>query len=998
MSAERALFFPDGFGKAYHIDTNGSEPRMRKEKGKKKIRLMVNGEWVEEEVRTDLTLLRFLRDKLNLTGTKDGCGKGQCGACTVIIEGKAIRSCTQRVARLDGKKVETIEGLASGGRLHPIQEAFLSAGAVQCGFCTPGMILASKALLAKKPFPTEEEIREGLKRNFCRCTGYVKIIDAVKMASELMGQRQSPKPAVPSDVSPDDSIGLSLPDIDGTLKVKGELKFADDIRLDGIGHGAIFWSQHPHAEVLSIDTSKARRIKGVRAVLTAKDIPGCNGQGMLRPDQPVLADKKVRYMGDPVALVIADSNEIARAACKKITVEYKELKAVFSPQEALNVDAPFIYDQGNVMRKIRHTVGNVESAFLGADLVVEKKYSTPFVEHAYLEPESAVAALRENGSMEIWTGTQMPFEFRTQIAACLGFTEEKVRIISTPLGGGFGGKVPMTVQALAALGALRTRQPVKITLTREESLRFSTKKHASILHYKTGFSKEGKIIANQARILLDGGPYMDLSPTVLDQASIFSCGPYEIPNVDIEGICAYTNNANGGAMRGYGINQVAFAMEQQLDIAAEKLNMDPFELRLINALEPGKSTITGERLHASVPAKETLQAARRALASLPKFPSTRKVGVGIASGFKNVGVGKGNVDNAGAILELTDQGKLRICVSTVDMGQGSRTVVAQMVEHELGLSQDNFEIISGDTDLVPKATGIAGERATYCVGNAVISAVSEFRKSLVEAVSKAFNIPSETLHFRKQGLMTRQSGSDVILSLKEIGQRLALQGKKVRVEYIYHAPKTFPISPDGIPDTGTAMARYARSESPSNDQEEYRNYPAYTYITNVAFVEVDESTGGVKVKRVIAAVDVGKAINPQKIEGQIEGSVVMGMGYALSEQFEVIEGMPVTDLNKCGIPAIDQTPEIITLIIEDKDPGGPYGAKGISEVATVPITPAIINAINNAVGIRIFDLPATKDKILKAIESLSRCGSFPPAGPLPGGGGNRGRGKRSGED
>jgi aldehyde oxidoreductase len=940
---------------------------MRK-KPEKNVRFAINGKWIEKEVRPDLTLLRFLRDELRLTGTKDGCGKGQCGTCTVLIDGKAARSCTQKVSGLDGKKVETIEGLGIDGSLHPIQQAFLSAGAVQCGFCTPGMILASKALLEKHPSPSEGEMREGLKHNLCRCTGYVKIIEAVKIASELMRQQQASKSEPLSALPSFSCIGHSFPDIDGPLKVKGELKFADDISIEGVGYGAILWSQHPHAALLSIDTSRAEEMKGVRAVLTARDIPGRNGHGLLRPDQPVLADKKVRYMGDPVALVIADSYAIAKEASEKISVEYRELKGVFSPQEALNPDASLIHDQGNTMRKIRHTVGDIEKAFSQADCIVEGRYSTPFIEHAYLECESALATLTEDGKIHLWTGTQMPFEFRTQIAACLKLPEESVRIISTPLGGGFGGKISITVQALAALGALRTGRPVKITLTREESLRFSPKKHASFLHYRTGFSKEGKIIVNQASILLDGGPYTEASPIVLDQAAIFSCGPYEIPHVAIEGTCTYTNNANGGAMRGFGINQVAFAMEEQLDIAARKLKIDPLELRLINALEPGKRTITGEVLHASVPMKETIRTVRRALASLPAFVSANKIGVGVAAAFKNVGVGKGNVDNAGAILELTDEGTIRLNVSTVDMGQGSRTVMAQIAAHELGISQANFELITGDTALVLKATGVAGERATYCAGNAVIGAARAFKKVLLEEVAKTYSRPVETLHFGEDGLRADGTASDTILRFKEIGQRLASQGRKVKVAYNYNAPKTFPISHDGIPESGTAMARYAPSGVLTSDQE-YRNYPAYTYITNVVIVEVDESTGEVNVKKVIAAVDVGKAINLQKIEGQIEGSILMGMGYALSEQFEVSSGIPKTDLKKCGIPTIDQTPEIITLIIEDEDPGGPYGAKGISEVATVPVTPAIINAIYDAVGVRICDLPATKDKILKALRS-----------------------------
>jgi aldehyde oxidoreductase len=929
---------------------------------------MVNGKWVERRVHPDVTLLRFLRDDLKLTGAKEGCGQGHCGACTVLVNGKAVRSCVQKVSRLDGQKIETIEGLAMDGSLHPIQEAFLSAGAVQCGFCSPGMIMAAKALLDKKPAPTPEEIMEGLKNNLCRCTGYVKIIDAVKMASEWIQHPRHLKLET-SSVSPDHRfIGASSPDIDGLQKVKGGLPFADDLFLEDMGYGKILWSEHPHAQILSIDTSRAERMKGVRAVLTAKDIPGRNGLGNLIPDQPMLADKKVRFLGDPVALLIGDTREEAEEACKAVSVEYRELKGVFSVQEAIQPQAPAIDEKGNLARHIHYLLGDVEKAFAEAALIVENDYSTPFIDHAYLEPDSGVASFSADGKVTIWTPTQSPFEVRNQIAACLGLPEEKVRIVATPLGGGFGGKNYVSIQALLALGAFRTKRPLKLTLTREEVLRFTSKKHASLTHYKTGFTREGKIIANHAKIMLDTGPYTGSGLLVLDQACIFSCGPYEIPNVEIEGFCVLTNNAKGGAMRGLGINQVAFAMEQQLDIAARELHIDPFDLRLINALEVGKKTITGEVLRASVPIKETIRSAQKALEPLVPSTSGKKIGMGMASGFKNVGRGKGSVDNAGAILELTSEGKIKMYVSTVDMGQGNRTVMVQICAHELRIDQKRIEIITGDTDLVLKAGSVTGERATYCAGNAVIMAARRFKGELLEKVSKEFHIPCEDLVIEQNGVIARSKGLDPLITFEDLGRLLSSRGERMRVECNYMAPKTFPFSFEGIPESGTALDRFAPSKS-DGGKEEYRNYPSYAYVTTVAVVEVDESTGEVRTKKVVSAVDVGKAINPQKIEGQIEGSVVMGMGYALSERYELSNGIPVTDnLRKCGVPSIDQTPEINTLIIEDPDPGGPYGAKGISEVATVPVTPAIINAIHDAVGVRIHDLPATKDKILREIK------------------------------
>ncbi len=942
-----------------------------KEKRKEIVRLKINGEWVEKDAPKNLTLLRLLRDELHLTGTKDGCSTGQCGTCTVLIDGQAKRSCTQKVAQLSGKVVETIEGLAREGVLHPLQEAFLATGAVQCGFCTPGMIMAAKALLDSHPFPSDVEIREGLKNNLCRCTGYVKIIEALKRAAAVIKQQEASQPVPPVSERPG-GIGRSLPDIDGARKVMGTLTFTDDMSCEAMGYGAILWSRYPHAELLSVDTAGAVGMAGVRAVLTAKDIPGSICYGLLRPDQPVLAEKKVRFLGDPVALVIADSPEKAREARKKIAVQYRELAGVFSHQDALQPEAPSVHEQGNIMRHFRHTVGDVGSAFAEAEVIIENDYATPFIEHAYLETEAALATLSRDGKITVWTCTQFPFEFRTQIADSLDMPEEKVRVIAMPLGGGFGGKISITVQILAALGALKTGRPVKITLTREESLRFSPKKHASLLHYKTGFSREGKVVANQARIILDVGPYTDASPIVLDQASIFSCGPYEVRNVEIEATAVYTNNANSGAMRGFGINQVAFAMEQQIDIAARTLKIDPCELRLRNALEPGKRTISGELLRASAPLKETIRAVQNALTSLGAHSSRKKVGIGIASGFKNVGVGKGSIDSAGAILELTEEGKFRVYLCTVDMGQGNRTAMVQIVAQELGVPEEVVEIVTGDTDLVMKAVGVAGERATYSSGNAVIGAAGMFKEALLEAVAREYALPLESLCLGAKGVFVRENEADRVLTFREIGSRLVSCGKQARVAYTYVAPKTYPISHDGIPEAGTAISRYVPSGVRANDEEDYRNYPAYTYITTAAIVEVDTRTGAVTVKKVITACDVGKAINPRNIEGQIEGSIVMGMGYALSEQFAVEKGKPARGLKECGLPTIDQTPEIVTFIIEDRDPGGPYGAKGISEVATVPVTPAIINAIHDATGVRIFALPATKDKIMQGLQSLEK--------------------------
>jgi CO/xanthine dehydrogenase Mo-binding subunit len=882
----------------------------------------------------------------------------------VLIEGQPMRSCLVKMERVGGKRVETIEGIARPGGLHPFQQALIDTSAIQCGFCIPGMVISGVALLARNPEPSTAEIKEALRLNLCRCGGYPKIIKAVQQAAQvLVGQSQPPSPRhYVGQV-----VGQSIPDKEAEQKVTGQLTFADDMYLEGMLYGKVLWARYPHARILAVDASRAERMPGVAVVLTAKDIPGRNGFGMMVPNQPVLCHEKVRFLGDAVAVVFAESLAIAERARDAIRVDYQELEVVTSPQQALEPGAPQVHEGGNVCRHILRTVGDVEQGFREAAVVVEGDYSTPFVEHAYLEPECGLGVPGPDGRVTVYYPTQMPFENRAQIAASLGVAEDRVRVVSTPLGGGFGGKIDITVHILVALGALRTGRPCKITLTRPESLTLSSKRHAYSLHYKVGARQDGTLTAVEARMVSDAGPYAGVSPLVIDQACIFSCGPYLVPNARIEGWAVYTNNANGGAFRGFGINQAAFALESSLDMLARKLGLDPFELRLRNALEVGKPTISGEILRASVPMKETLRAAREALGWM-SLPKTRKrIGVGVAAGFKNVGVGKGTVDNAGATIELTKEGDILLRVSTVDMGQGNRTTMAQLAAEAIGVSYDRIKLVTGDTDLVHKATGGSGERQTFCGGNAVLGASRQFREVLLSYVARQYDTSPARLSLADENIL---EGDKPLLTLGELGRFTAGEGEVIQADYYYLAPKTYPFSEHDLTDRSVGLERYGLVERARVKPEEYRNYPSYAYTTQVAIVEVDERTGEVKVLKIIAAHDVGRALNPLKIEGQLEGSCLMGLGYALSEEYVLKGGIPLTNtLGKCRIPTIQQTPEVECIIIEDPEPNGPLGAKGISEVATVPSTPAIINAIYDAVGVRITDLPATREKVLAALRA-----------------------------
>lgn len=943
-----------------------------------KVEVTVNGKKIAAEVSQSMSLLKFLREKLGLTGAKMGCGEGYCGSCTVIIDGKAQKSCLVPVSQLNGSNILTIEGLKGNGDLHPLQRAFAESGAIQCGFCTPGIIMASKALLDENHSPTDLEIKEALARNYCRCAGYLRIIDAVKRAARAMGSKTEASPertifafeAAPGE-KVSEFLGKSPVKKDAIGKALGLTRYADDMSIDGMLHGKVLWSPLPHAKIISLDKSKACSLQGVKAVLTYKDVPGLNLFGVVIPDEPVLAQDRVRSVGDRVAVVFAQDEETAEEALKLIDVEYEPLEAICDPVRALEPSAQHIHEGGNILVHKKLQRGDVGEGFARSDIIVEHSYFTPFVEHAYLEPESGLAVADDDGGLTLWMATQCPHRDRDQIAAALAMPKEKVRLAQTPIGGAYGGKEDITIQILLALGALATKRPVKMTLSRQESLRSSTKRHAIYMDYKVGAAEDGRLMAVEALLVGDTGAYASLGAKVLEQALIFSCGPYQIPNVKNEAIAVYTNNIRCGAMRGFGINQVAFAMESQLDIIAKKLGIDPFDLRLLNALDAGKRTVTGQLLKASVGLKETLTKARERLASTPMPKVKGKLGIGVASGYKNVGIGYGVKDSAGADLELMASGRVLLKVGAPDMGQGSDTVLAQLVSEELDIDYNQVDIVSADTAHTPDGGPSVAQRVTYISGNAVIGASKKFKSLLIDQVAKDFALAPEVICFSKEVFFDSKSNKPIV-KLADLARATVAEGQRLSASHVYTLPRTFPlltVSEQKQYREGSDWLLEARPDEIPLDSEEYRNYCCYSFVTHVAIVEVDERTGDVKVHKIIAAHDCGKLLNPLIARGQIEGSAVMGMGYALSEEFVMEEGFMRTDtLAKCRIPNFKSAPAIDTIIIENPEPGGPFGAKGISEVATVPTAPAIINAIFDAVGVRITSLPANKKKVARAVE------------------------------
>lgn len=577
----------------------------------RKISLIVNGQPVTATVDTDLTLLRFLRENLRLTGTKEGCGQGECGACTVLLNGQAVNSCMIPVIAVDGCEIITIEGLSRNGELDPLQQAFIDEGAIQCGFCTPGAIMSAKALLLANPRPKEEEIKEALSGNLCRCTGYQKIVSAVKVAS---GQVSPVEVSLAKDYS---VIGQKVRRRDAVEKATGKAIYADDLLLPNMLYGRVLRSAYPHALIKGIDCSEAKKAPGVVAVLTAKDVPGTNRYGLVYLDQQVLVDDKVRCFGDAVALVVAESEAMAEAALKLIRVDYEELPGVFSAEEGMKPGAPLVHEKSNLVQHTKVRKGDIAQGFAQCEVVVENTFRTQCVEHAYLEPECSVAAVDHQGNLTVWTSTQYVFRDRRQLAPALGLPVNKVRVIQMTTGGGFGGKDDITTEILAGLAALKTGRPVKVRFTREESMRATTKRHPMVIKARLGANREGKLLALEGEIYADTGAYVSLGIYVVKKAGLHLSGPYYIPNIKVDTYTVYTNNPPSGAMRGFGVVQAAFVHESLLDDLAERLGIDPWEIRYKNALEPGLSTGTGHILQHSIGIKNTLSEVKKYLAVHP---------------------------------------------------------------------------------------------------------------------------------------------------------------------------------------------------------------------------------------------------------------------------------------------------------------------------------------------------------------------------------------------
>ncbi|HLX32143.1 MAG TPA: selenium-dependent xanthine dehydrogenase [Gaiellaceae bacterium] len=839
--------------------------------------LTLNGNPVSVEPREGETLLELLREQLGLWSVKDGCApEGMCGACTVIVDGRPVVSCAQPAARFEGKSVTTQEGLSEDIR-KLWADCFVAAGASQCGFCSPGIVMKAEAFLERNPEPSRHEVARALMGNLCRCTGYIKIVDAILLAADA--KRGAPLP----ELDPSGRVGTRAARYAGEGLALGDEAFVADMAEPGMLHGALRFSDHPRARVLSIDTTKAAAHPGVAAVLTAADVPGERTQGALTQDwrQLVAVGEETAYVGDVIAVVAAETRHAAREAAALVEVEYEVLDPVVSPFD----------ERARVLSESVVQRGDVDAALAESAHVVQEEYRTQFIEHAFLEPEASLA-VPENGGFHVYSQGQGVWDDRRQIASFLGLPEEAVRVTQVSAGGAFGAKEDLNVQGHAALLAQVTGRPARIVFTRAESIRFHSKRHAMWMDYTVGCDAEGHLTAVRARITGDTGAYASVGDKVLERAAGHACGPYRVPAVDVVSTAVYTNNPPCGAMRGFGVNQTNFAIEGLLDKLAAEVGIDGWEMRWRNALESGDRFGTGQKLGPGVGLKQTLLAVKDAYEGATY--------AGIACCAKNTGIGNGVPDRGRAVLRVEDDGTVSLWHSWTEMGQGVHTVLRQIACEALDLTPERIRIYV-DTERELDTGQTTASRGTVLGGQAVLAAAAKLKEALD-------------------------------------GQPLeSLAGQEFPGEFVVDWTTT-------------------------NDVEEPVTHLAYAWGTQVAILD-DEG----RLEKIVAAHDVGRAINPTLVEGQIEGAVHMGLGHALSEEFVVEGGVPVTATLKSQriIPPTGM-PEVECILVEEPQPEGPFGAKGIGEAALVPTASAVRGALEAFDGVHRTELPMKDSPAAKA--------------------------------
>jgi len=738
-------------------------------------------------------------------------------------------------------------------------------------------------------------------------------------------------------------VGIEIPKVDVIEKALGEAKYGADLPFRGPLHLKVLRSPKPHAKIVRIEMDEALRVPGVEGVFTAKDIPGKNLVGTINKDQPILASGRVRYIGDPVALIAAKTEEVAEEAVKKLVVVYEDLPSVFHPEEALQPYAPLIHEKGNLLLEFNVIKGDSQRGFKEAEVIVEETYTTTWVDHAYLEPDAGISYLDEEGRITVVCPTQNVHYDQKEMASALSLPLDQVRVIQCATGGGFGGRLDITVQCLLALAVFHLKKPVKIIYSREEVFQVTSKRHPLRIRYKSGAKKDGTLTAVEVDILGDTGAYASYGATVAIRSAVHATGPYQVPNVKVRSRMVYTNNPWSGAMRGFGVPQMAFAHESQMDLLAQALKMDPIEIRLKNSLRVGSETATGQTLMASVGIGETLKKVKewRDRGAISKNDSKKpfiKKGIGIGSMWYGIG-NTGIANPSTAQMEIGPNGEIRLFTGVADIGQGSDTILLQIASEGIGISLKEIRLIRADTALTTDAGATSASRQTYISGNAILSAIKNLKQEAIKEASQLLNLDEKDLFF-EEGKVKSRTCLTTSIPIKEVAKRC---GKILKGEGRFD-PETTRLDPE----TGQGAP-----------------YATYAFATHLAEVEVDTETGKVKVNRVIASHDVGKAIHPMNVIGQIMGGVAMGTGFALMEEF--VPGVTTSFVNYL-IPTSKDIPEVIPIIVEEEEPTGPFGAKGVGEPALIPSAPAILNAIADAIGQRIYHLPANLERVLEAVQ------------------------------
>lgn len=903
--------------------------------------ITVNGQSRYIDAHPMTRLSDVLRGSLGLTGSKVGCNTGDCGACTVLLDGKPVCSCLTAVGQVNGSQVETVEGLQTGDTLSQLQNSFLHFGAAQCGICTPGMLMSAKALLNRTPRPSQAQVEEALSGVLCRCTGYRKIVQAVMHAADFTEHHAAPVAG--------HNVGAAIRHLDGEPKVTGALNFgADVVPADALTLRVIRSPHHAAHFSLGNLVDFVNANEGVHFVISATDVSGNNCFGVIPPfaDQPVFAENKVRYRGEAIAAIVGEPHVIESFDLSSFPVSWIPQEPLLTVQEALYANASTLHaerednilvqglvERGDVQRSLEHCVHQVTVST-----------STPFIEHGYIEPEAGYA-LRVGDRLEIHGCTQATQMDREAVADIMGLDQAAVRVVPSACGGGFGSKIDISFQPFIAIAAWKTHRPVTICYTRPESMRSTTKRHPSDITLNAGCDENGKLLAFDFHATFNTGAYASWGPTVANRVPVHASGPYYIPDYRARSVAVHTNTVPAGAFRGFGVPQSAIAQECAFDELAEKSGIDRLEFRLRNALVDGQPTVTGQVFESGVGIVECLQALKpawhRALSASSEFNAQAngcgyRKGVGIAACW--YGCGNTSLPNPSTIrMGITDAGKIVLHQGAMDIGQGSNTVIAQIAADALGVSVHELVLVDGDTDLTPDCGKTSASRQTFITGAAAKQAGEALRRVVLRLANVG---PDARLAFL-EGVIKLEDDGPVqsvdlrVLPLNEHG-------------YVLMAEETYDPETTTLDEKGQGVP-----------------YALYGYGAQLVELTVDTRLGTLKLDHITTAHDVGRAINPMLVEGQIEGGVAQGIGLAVMEDYQPGR---TENLHDYLIPTIGDMPQFTHIIVEVEDPVGPYGAKGLGEHVLIPTAPAILNAIRHATGAVVHDLPATPDKLLAALE------------------------------